>query len=159
MSVFVCLAIAGTLRHAGIPVPEWFPAPSGENSDGLAEGFGGLLFLWLFLTPFILIGMTMIAGVGVSLFGRIEITIQADTDAGRVFSGVGNIGRTRKFIPSQVVETGCTNTSWTFNNEHQKVVFFRTRDGKMIKFGTLLPENRRSFLIYALKRVLSPDNI
>ncbi|MDR0353907.1 MAG: hypothetical protein LBI02_11405 [Opitutaceae bacterium] len=155
VSVFVCLAIAGTLHYAGISVPEWVPAFCGEEGDGLTGSLGGLLFLWLFLTPFILIGTGMIVSLLMSLFGRVEITIQADTNTGRVFSGLGRVGWTRKFIPSRVGEIGGTRTRWTLNGASQELAFLREKDGEMIKFGLLLSEERRAFLIYALERILA----
>src|SRR5688572_4214903 len=57
VSIFVLFAVAGTLVNFGIPAPEWFPAP---KMNGNLLGAGMTIFLWLFLTPFIAIGLAMI---------------------------------------------------------------------------------------------------
>ncbi len=48
VSVFVLVAVASTLGHLGILVPDWFPAP---EMNGNPMGVGMTIFLWLFLTP------------------------------------------------------------------------------------------------------------
>jgi hypothetical protein len=43
-SVFVLVALAGTLRNLGIPLPHWFPAP---NMNGSPISVGMTIFLWI----------------------------------------------------------------------------------------------------------------
>lgn len=64
VSVFVLFAIAGTLKQFNIGLPEWFPAP---NMNGEPMSLGMVLFLWIFLTPFIAIGLGMIDLITVSV--------------------------------------------------------------------------------------------
>jgi hypothetical protein len=92
VSVFVLLATASTLQHLGVPVPHWFPAPT---SDGKIIPPGMTIFLWLFLTPFIAIGLGMVAAFLSCLGGRTEIRI----DRGEVtlFTGIGALGFRKRF--------------------------------------------------------------
>jgi len=55
VSVFVLLAVSSTLSLLHVPVPDWFPAPK-MNGDSM--GTGMTIFLWIFLTPFITIGLS-----------------------------------------------------------------------------------------------------
>jgi hypothetical protein len=150
VSIFVVDNIAQTLRCAGIPIPEWFP-----NMPSSKEGLGMVLFLWLFLTPFIVVGMGMLGAAGTALFGKYEITLSADRDIGKIFVGVGRIGWTRKFVPSQInvvhiVDEGRPGArGW-----RQEKIFLWTKTGETIKFGTILTAKRRAFLLYALERSL-----
>src|SRR5689334_1099017 len=73
VSVFVLLAIASTLQHLGVPVPHWFPSPT---SKGNFIPLGMTIFLWLFLTPFIAIGLGTLAAFLSCLAGRTELRIQ-----------------------------------------------------------------------------------
>jgi hypothetical protein len=59
VSVFVLLAVSSTLHLLNVPMPEWFPAPRMNDE---AMGTGMTIFLWIFLTPFIVIGLGMIGG-------------------------------------------------------------------------------------------------
>jgi len=54
----------------GVAGPEWFPAPDGKGAN---MGFGMTLFLWNFLTPFIVIGLGMVGAVLSSLAGRAAV--------------------------------------------------------------------------------------
>ena len=99
MSVAVCVAIAGTLQFAGVAVPAWFPAPD-ETGVGVNTSIGSVVFLWLFLTPFILGGIVTALAALVSLFGHVSVRI--GPDGGRVFTGVGPLGWARRFDPAEV---------------------------------------------------------
>ena len=87
VSVFVLLALASTLRHLGVQLPDWFPAPVMNDSP---MSVGMTIFLWIFLTPFILIGLVMIGAFLSSLGGRTEVRIS--NAEGVVFTGIGALG-------------------------------------------------------------------
>ena len=72
MSIVVLLAIAGTLRNLHVSAPSWFPAPVVNDSS---MSVGMTIFLWLFLTPFILIGLAMIGAFLSCLAGRTEVRV------------------------------------------------------------------------------------
>lgn len=59
VGVFVAITLASTLSHLGVALPKWFPAP---NQGGMPLGTGMTAFMWLFLTPFILVGLGLVAG-------------------------------------------------------------------------------------------------
>ena len=74
VSVFVLVAISGTLHLLHVPQPDWFPAPKMNGSD---MGVGAVLFLWVFLTPFITIGLFVAGSCLNCLFGRTEVKVAA----------------------------------------------------------------------------------
>ena len=92
VSVFVLLALSSTLQHLNVPTPDWFPAP---KMNGGAIGVGMTIFLWIFLTPFIAVGLAMAAAFVSALGGRTEIQIRQSE--GLVFTGIGSIGWRRRF--------------------------------------------------------------
>ncbi len=148
VSVFVVFAIAGTLHVLHVPQPDWFPAPKMNGGD---MGPGMVLFLWLFLTPFIVVGLAMAAGFLNCLFGRTEVRL-AGTQ-GSVFTGIGALGWRRRFDPTQVKEVRLVETT---SNKGQNTVnvLIETREGKQIKFGSLLTGERRQFVLGALRKSL-----
>ena len=102
VSVFVLLALSSTLQHLNVPTPDWFPAP---KMNGGAIGVGMTIFLWIFLTPFIAVGLAMAAAFVSALGGRTEIQIRQGE--GVVFTGIGSIGWRRRFNLETAVETRC----------------------------------------------------
>ncbi len=105
VSVFVSTIAARWWTRLVGPVPEWMPQPpirviGVELDESTALGLGMLIFLTLFITPFVVVGLGFIAGVLLSIAGRIEITL-GDIRAS-VFTGVGPVGLTRRFDPRGV---------------------------------------------------------
>jgi hypothetical protein len=148
VSVFVSVALASTLHLLHLPTPHWFPAPRMNNSD---MGWGITLFLWLFLTPFIAIGLLFAGTFLSSLCGRTEVSI--DHTQGTLFAGVGALGRRRKFDPSQVRDVRIVNN---LNNQGKatSIIMIETREGKQLKLGSLLNNERKQFVAGALRRTL-----
>src|SRR5205823_132174 len=99
VSVFVFFALNATLHLWHVPRPGWFPAP---KMNGGEMGAGMTIFLWLFLTPFILIGLAMLAGFLSALGGRTEVTVQGGQAV--LYSGIGPLGRRRRFNAELVKE-------------------------------------------------------
>ena len=152
VSVFVMLNLASTLNLLDVPMPDWFPAPL-MNGDTM--GWGMTLFLWVFLTPFILIGATMIGAFFMALGGRTEIRI--NPDQGRIFTGVGPIGRTRKFSPHQVRQVTLQGKSWRDSDgdrQQKQEIILEMADGAELKLGSGLKEARRTYLAALLQRTL-----
>ena len=152
VSVFVLFAIAGTLRNLNLTLPTWFPTP---NMNGSPMGVGMTLFLWLFLTPFIVIGASMIGAFFLSVGGRTEV--QADPTGGTVFTGVGPIGYRRRFMPSHVSDVRIEDKQWrdSDGDRQQKIcIIIETREGKLIRFGSMLSNERRRFLAALLRKFL-----
>ena len=150
VSVFMAIAIAATLNNLHLPVPAWFPAPKMSGENGMM-GAGMTLFLWLFLTPFIFIGLTVVATALTSLFGRTEARLE--NTRGRVFTGVGPVGWKRNFEVAQVKDVSIERKH---NHEGRDSfsILVETREGKQIKFGSLLTNERRQFMVGALRKTL-----
>jgi len=149
LSTFLLVASAATLKNMGMVVPPWFPAPV---MNGKLMDVGTTLFLWIFLTPFILIGTGMIVGVLVSLAGRTEVEI-GRTEAS-VFTGVGAIGYRRRFDPGNVTDVRFVQTSWQVNGQARTCIIIGTKDGRQIKCGSMLSDVRRKFLAASLRKLL-----
>jgi len=147
VSVFVLANIAGTLHNMHISLPAWFPAP--KMDGGMSVGM--TIFLWIFLTPFMAIGLTIIGTFLSAVAGKTEVQIQ--NDQGTVFTGIGPIGIRRRFNPGDIKEISVRNDQ---NNKGQQTTFIvmETREGRLIKFGTLLREDRRIFLAAVIRRTI-----
>ncbi len=154
VSIFVLFAIGATLQLLHIPLPEWFPAP---KMNGSGMGVGMTIFLWLFLTPFITVGLVMIGAFLSALAGRTEVRIrQAE---GVVFSGIGPLGWRRRFNPETVTDVRIDNRHWrdSDGDRRNKIqIIIETQDGKQIKFGSMLRDERMKFVAAAVRKVLLP---
>lgn len=90
VSVFVLGAASGTIFHLFGSVPSWFPVPSINGGSGSGMSLGMVIFLWIFLIPFIAAG-AMLAGATLTLlFGRVEVRLRGPV--GMVFMGFGPVG-------------------------------------------------------------------
>ena len=148
VSVFVLVATSGTLHHFGIPVPSWFPAP---KMNGEVMNSGMLIFLWLFLTPFITIGIVTALTVFNCLFGRTEVRVNGTQ--GTAFTGIGPLGWRKRFDPTQVRKVAIREST---NNKGQNTscIVIEARDGKQTKIASMLSDERRKFLLVALRKAL-----
>jgi hypothetical protein len=151
VSVFVLLTLASTLKHLGISIPHWFPAP---NMNGKAIPLGMTLFLWLFLTPFIAIGLAMLAAFLSCLAGRTELQIQGGQ--GVLFSGIGSLGRRKRFSTSQVKDVRIEDKRWrdSDGDSRRNTQIVIETNQKPIKFGSMLTNERRQFVAGCLKKEL-----
>jgi hypothetical protein len=152
VSVFILTAAASTLRHTVGSVPEWFPAPTdGKNDDFMPLGM--TIFLWIFLLPFIAIGTLMVGAMLMSLFGRVEVYLRASD--GVIFTGCGPFGWRRRFDLAAVRAVSVGKTKWKENDETKPLIVIACdRD---VRFGSMLPDVRRAWLIAVLKKVLTPE--
>ena len=152
LSVFLLVAISGTLRNLGITPPHWFPAPVMNDSP---MGVGMTIFLWIFLTPFILIGLFMIGAFLSAVGGRTEVRM--GPTEGTVFTGVGSLGYRRRFDASGVEDVRIEDRQWRDSDgdrQRKTCILIETREGKQVKLGTMLTAERRKFVAGALRRVL-----
>lgn len=148
-SVFVLICLASSLSHAGVQLPIWFPTP---DMDDDPIPLGMTLFMWVFLTPFILVGLTMLGTLLVAAVGRVAVRFTAD--AGSVFIGVGPIGWRRRFDPREVTAVKIGKSQWQSDGEPQPVVMIQSRGGHKLRFGSMLSDRRRAWLVWELRRVL-----
>ncbi len=154
VSVFVVLAISATLHHIGVAQPSWFPTP---KMNGSTMGVGMTLFLWLFLTPFILIGSAMIGALLTSMMGHTEVRVRGGE--GKVFTGIGSIGFTKRFDATGVSEIRNEDRQYRDSdgdNRTKKQIVLEITSAKRITFGSMLRDDRRAFVASALGRVLLP---
>ena len=149
VSVFVCFAAASTLRHLGVPMPQWFPALKGSVMP-----VGMTLFLWLFLTPFIVIGMVLAATFLSCLGGRTELRIE--DGQGILFTGIGAFGFRKRFSTSDVRDVRIEDKRWrdSDGDSRRKTQIVIEMAGKPINFGSMLTDERRRFVAGAVKREL-----
>jgi hypothetical protein len=148
VSVFVLAALASTLRHMGIALPAWFPAPKGSFVP-----LGMTLFLWVFLTPFIVIGLAMLGAFLSSLAGKTEIRIQGGE--GTVFTGMGPLGFRKRFSTSDVKDVRIEDSIWRNSNGTQrKAQIIIDTNSRRIPVGSMFTEERRRFVAGALKKEL-----
>lgn len=152
VSVFVLLALSATLRNLDISVPEWFPAP---KMNGSAMGVGETVFLWIFLTPFIVVGLVMFGAFLSALAGRTEVRI--GQGGGVVFSGIGPLGWPRRFNPEAAKDVRIDHSQWRDRDGDRRSkthIVMEMQDGKLIKFGSMLTEERMKFVAAAARKIL-----
>jgi hypothetical protein len=155
VSVFVLLALGATLHHLHMPLPDWFPSPKMKGSG--VPGVGLTIFLWLFLTPFILIGLAMFGTFLSALGGRTEVRMHHAE--GVIFTGIGPLGYRRRFKAQAVKDVRLDDRSWRDSDgdpRRKTEIVVETLEGKQIKFGSMLRDERRKFVAAAMRKVLLP---
>jgi len=151
VSVFVSLAIASTLQHLGVSLPGWFSA---HFSKSAPVPLGLTVFLWLFLTPFIGVGLGLVFSFFSCLAGRTEIRLQGGD--GVILSGVGPVSFRKRFATSSVRDVRIEDQCWRDRNgtsRRNPQIIIETEQ-KPIKFGSMLTQERRRFLAGAVKKEL-----
>jgi hypothetical protein len=148
VSIFVSIAVTETLQRWGVDPPEWFPAP---KMDGDGPPFGSLIFLWLFLTPFILVGSGMLWAVVNYVGGKTEVRIR--NGEGTVFTGLGPLGWRRRF-DAQSVKAVRVEVDGGQQPSGKGSIVVETHNGRRIKFGTWMREDRKAFVAGALLATL-----
>lgn len=118
-------------------------------------GWGITIFLWLFLTPFIAVGLAMIAAFLSCLAGRTEISIR--DWQGEIFSGIGPFGRRRKFKTEHVKNVRIEDKQWRDSDGDRRSstnILIELTEAKPLKFGSSLTHERRQFLAGALRKAI-----
>jgi hypothetical protein len=154
VSVFVLVDANLTLGALGVHAPTWLPMKmTDEPFHGPANlGMGGFaLFLWLFLTPFIGVGLLMLTLFLRSIAGRTEVRLGANE--GRIFAGVGRIGWTRRFAADKSCDVRI-ETSYGRRHSTTTSIVLTPAGGKPIRFGGQLSTERRTFVAGALRKAL-----
>lgn len=149
VSVFVGFAAASTLHHLGLALPKSFPLFKGDSIP-----LPMTIFLWLFLTPFIAIGLLLLGTFLSSLGGQTELRI-ASGDA-VLFSGIGPLGFRKRFLASDVRDVRIEDKRWrdSDGNSRRNTQIIIETGAKPIKFGSLLTPERRQFVAAAAKKEL-----
>lgn len=153
VSVFVTLAVAATVRLLGVDLPGWAPVP---KMNGEIMGVGMTVFLWLFLTPFIIIGLGLLYAFLDALAGRTEVRIGQGQAS--VTTGIGPVGWTKRFATSAVKGVRLDDQTWRDSDgdsQRKTKIVVELPDGGKVSFGSSLPEQRRRFVAAAVKRGLA----
>jgi len=141
-SIFVCLNIGLTAAHFGWELPDFFLFKDGAQSPDVP-----FWFLWLFLTPFIAIGLHVIYLTVFHCFGRCEIRISASE--GSVFNGFGPLGRTKHFSPQSVKSVGMRES----RHVERYALTIEMNNGREIRLPDL-GKMRETWLVFALGKIL-----
>jgi hypothetical protein len=152
VSVFVLLALAATIHNLGWTVPTWFPAP---RMNGGGMGVGITIFLWIFLTPFIAIGLAMMGAFVSCLGGKTEVEVTGAETV--IFTGMGALGWRRRFETSQAADVRIDDKRWRDSdgdNRRKTNIVIELKSGKVIRFGSMLTEERRKFVAGAVRKAL-----
>ena len=151
VSVFVLIALSDSLHKLGIEAPAWFPAP--KMNDRTMD-WGAVVFLWLFLTPFIAIGSGMLLYLLSAVAGRTEVRLCQNQ--GTIFVGIGPLGWKRRFSTALVHTVTLREKirQGKNGNTAQQEVHLELQDGETLEFGSMIPEERQHFFVSALRRAL-----
>ena len=147
VSLFVLIALAGLYTNLIGPLPDWFPTPDDDDIQSL----GVTIFLCLFLTPFVIIGMILAGAVLLNVIGKVEVAIGVDNASVR--TGAGFLVWRRRFNPTKVHAVRTGTTSWESNGRPGQTIVIDA--DRRIKFGTLLQEDRREWLLVILRELLA----
>ena len=148
VSMLVGLVLVSALDHFHIHVPGWLPLP--KVTEG-TSGLKGTVFLGLFAIPFVAVGVWVAVQAVSALLGRTEVRIQ--NGAGVVYSGVGRIGRRRRFDAKSVWQVDIDYGVGSKGGRYYFITI-KPQTGKTLKFGTMLNEERREFVAAALRQTL-----
>lgn len=149
VSVFVLQAVAGLYAHFVGPLPTWFPAAIGTQ-----QALGELLFLCVFLIPFVLVGSMFVFGFLACAAGHVEVRIRGT--AGAVRTGIGAFVWTKRFNPALVKRITIGETKWKQNDQTKPVICIEA--DRTVNFGSMLTEERREWMRATLvSMLLSPS--
>ena len=149
--IFVLIALAGLYTNIVGPLPAWFPAPDFDDQMGL----GMSLFLCLFLTPFVLIGLAMLGAVLLAMAGSLLVRVGGDWAT--VKTGVGPIGYTRRFDPRKVQRVSTGRTKWKSNDQTKPLIEIEA--DRTVRFAAGLEEAKRDWLIAVLRRLFKTTGV
>lgn len=160
ISIFVLFVLVATLKHLGKPIPAWMPKFMAQSGGDISKIMSACM--WLFLTPFLLIGIALPFAVLNYLFGHTEVRI-TDTK-GSVYRGIGFFGRTSQFNPASVRAVRIAERRMHGSMRHQgdrdtfsPYIAIDVADADPISFGDFLTPRRMNFVVSALNAALNLD--
>lgn len=127
-------------------VPSWMPDP-GAGGQPVSVGF--VILFWVFLAPFLMIGLVLLGSTLVMIFGRVEVRLRGAE--GTAFAGIGPVGRTHRFDASRVTDVRDEMVSWSRSGPDYAIVI---EWGRRTKIGSMLPDDRREWMCAVLRRLL-----
>lgn len=106
------------------------------------------LFMSLFGIPFVLGSILFWSLTLMAIWGKVEMTL--DNNGGKIFTGLGTIGITKKFEWKDISKIKESRTNFNYRvSRGSKIIL---EDKKRISFGSGLKENRRYYLFKSLQK-------
>lgn len=142
VSIFVIGNLISTMALLGMPIPEWFP-----KLKGVKQGIGMTIGVWIFLLPFILVGLGMFVALLSSIWGKTEVRITDSACA--IESGVRPFRRKKTFLRQNVRSVSLKEREWQGKGgraRSTKYLEIELTEGKPIKFADSLPEEKMKTL-------------
>lgn len=110
----------------------------------------------LFGIPFLLGSIALVSMTLFVLFGRTEVIVR--DQEGEVFTGIGPIGRRRRFNTADVrfvsLKTSDVTVQSNGGKRHRPMKFLEIEGDKPLKFATMMSEERRRFILGVLRTLL-----
>jgi hypothetical protein len=153
LSVFIGVALLSTMKLMHLPRPNQLAGPQFDGDLGL----WGTIGLWIFLLPFIAVGLFLLATFVMAIAGRTEIRIQPGECT--LFSGVGAVGWRRRFNPANVTQVRVEDLRWRDgdgDSRRSTMIVLEMETGKPLKFGSGFKPEQRNFVAAVMKKLLSP---
>jgi len=159
VSVFVSIAVAGLWANLIGPIPNWLPVPGGMQQgkpvmNDEPMNLGMTLFLCLFMLPFVVIGIGLLVGALMAIFGRVRVVIdQVDS---YVSSGMGLLSWKQRFDASSIEAVRYYNNRG--DGESAARTSIQLIGDRTIEFGSALPEDRRQWLAVNLQAIFAQED-
>ncbi len=150
VGVFATHFVSETIRTLGGTPPGWMPRWSPGSGPMPASH---LIGLWLFLTPFILVGGGLVACFAMCVAGRVEVRVRSDM--GWLFVGIGQVGWTRRFDTRKVRQILLKSSNRTDDSGKDLSIYHLVIEAdRPLRFGETLSPPRQMFMLRALSDVL-----
>ena len=117
-----------------------------------ASNWLGVCVMAAFLVPFVWSGLRLAATPLFCLLGTVRVSVEASE--GRVRSGVGPLGRTRRFDPREVEALGLSFGGRSGEGRGSPVLEIRLLGGRRVRFGERLRERQLAWLLGGLREHL-----
>lgn len=109
------------------------------------------LFQFLFGIPFLIGSIVFWSFALMAIWGKVEVTL--DNRGGKVFTGIGNIGINKSFLWTDISKIKEVQTNFRYPGSRGSSLVFEGK--KRISFGSGLKEERRYFLLRAIRNTMN----
>ncbi|WP_445710061.1 hypothetical protein [Flavobacterium sp.] len=109
------------------------------------------LFQFLFGIPFLIGSIVFWSFALMAIWGKVEVTL--DNRGGKVFTGIGNIGINKSFLWTGISKIKEVQTNFRYPGSRGSSLVFEGK--KRISFGSGLKEERRYFLLRAIRNTMN----